>query len=186
MKQKEILIQELKIAEINFLMSIKNIKPEFVAKQVQKDVNHIAWIVGHCISHMDLFLSFHTGTRIFSEVERKYFAYGVSKEEIEVYPFSFRELMDKYLEISANYFEILENLTDEEYDKIPHPDAKETITDLIHRISLHIMGHTGQIVLLRRMFDNLYWGFVCGIEVSNREKLRLEWLKWWKENKSKY
>jgi len=50
---KEVLIETFEIAEINFLQAFKGIKPEIVSKQFRDDVNHIAWIIGHCISHMD-------------------------------------------------------------------------------------------------------------------------------------
>ena len=50
---KELLIETFEIAEINFLQSFKDIRPEIVSKQFKEDVNHIAWILGHCISHMD-------------------------------------------------------------------------------------------------------------------------------------
>ncbi len=180
------LIKELKIANINFLMSLKNLEPKFATKQIQKDTNHIAWIVGHCVSHMDSYLSYHTGKRNFSQEERDYYAYGVSKDQIIEYPYSFRDLIDMYLEISSEYIQILEGLPTEKFQQIPSEEQKEVLSDLIHRISLHIMGHTGQIVLLRRMFDNPYWGFVGGVSEKQRDELRKEWLVWWKENKSEF
>ncbi len=53
---KDILISTFKTAEINFLMSFKEILPELITIQIQKDTNHIAWIIGHCVSHFDLYL----------------------------------------------------------------------------------------------------------------------------------
>ncbi|MHA1219921.1 MAG: DinB family protein [Candidatus Heimdallarchaeaceae archaeon] len=185
MKPIDSLIKELKIADMNFLMSIKNIDASIVVKQIQKDVNHIAWIVGHCVVHMDHYLSYHTGEKLFSSEERDYYAYGVSKDHIVDYPFSFQKLLDGYLEISSKYFQILEKLPFEEFNKKPD-DASEKLSDLIHRISLHIMGHTGQIVLLRRMFENPYWAFVGGVSETQRDELRQGWLDWWIENKKEF
>ncbi len=186
MKQKEALIQELEVVDINFLMSLKNIDARIVTKQKQKDANHIAWIVGHCVSHMDYYLSYHTGNKILSSDEREYYAYGVSKDHVVEYPFSFQKLIDNYLKISSDYFRILEKLPVEEFDKIPHENQSEKLSDLVHRISLHIMGHTGQIVLLRRMFNNPFWDFVGGVSESQRNELRQGWLDWWKKNKKEY
>jgi len=177
------LIKELKIADINFLMSLKNIEPKIVTKQVQKDVNHIAWIVGHCVSHMDSYLSVFTSKRLLNDKERNYYAYGVSKENLIEHPFSFKEIMDKYLELSSEYFQKLESLPLEEFNKKQHEESREILSDMIHRISLHIMGHTGQIVILRRMFDNPFWGFVGGVDETQRDKLRSEWIDWWNKNK---
>ena len=49
-----------------------------------------------------------------------------------------------------------------------------------------MLGHTGQIVLIRRMFDNPFWSFVGGVNKENRKELREEWATWWKEKKEKY
>lgn len=180
------LMKELKIVDINFLMSLKDLDASIIIKQIQKDTNHIAWIVGHCATHMDYYLAYHTGERILSLEEREYYAYGVSKEYIVEYPFSFQKLLDNYIKISSSYFQILEKLSAKEFDKKPHEDASEKLSDLIHRISLHIMGHTGQIVLLRRMFNNPFWEFVGGVSKAQRDELRQGWLDWWNENKKRY
>ena len=180
------LIKELKIADINFLMSLKKLKPKFVTKQIQKDVNHIAWIVGHCVTHMDSYLSYHNGKRVFSLKEREYYAYGVSKDQIIEYPYSFQSLIDNYLEISSEYFQILEELPVEEFNQKPHEEQREVLSDIIHRLSFHIMGHTGQIVIIRRMFDNPFWDFVGGVSSTQREELRRDWLTWWNEVKTEF
>jgi hypothetical protein len=186
MDSKDSLIKELKIAEINFLMSLKNLEPRFVSKQVQEDVNHIAWIVGHCVSHMDSYLSIHTGKRYLSSEERDYYAYGVSKDHVSKYPFSFQDLLDNYLKISSEYLHILEGLSLQDFQQKQHEEQREVLSDLVHRLSLHLMGHTGQIVLIRRMLDNPYWGFVGGVSEKQREELRKEWLEWWNDTKSKF
>ena len=48
------------------------------------------------------------------------------------------------------------------------------------------MGHTGQIVMIRRMLDNPFWAFIQGVFKEDREKFREEWLAWWEENKVLY
>ena len=45
---KEELLSFLEIAEINFLMALKEVKPELVNQRAVENVNTIAWIVGHC------------------------------------------------------------------------------------------------------------------------------------------
>jgi len=186
MNKKEELISALEIAEINFLMSFREVKPELVTKQIQKDTNHLAWIIGHCISHFDLFLSMYTDERFLTEEEREYYAYGASKEKIIEYPFSFIDLIDAHLKITQKFFNVLEGQDVKKFDEIPHEESAERLADLLKRITLHIMGHTGQIVLLRRMFDNPFWEFVGGVSKEQRIKLRNEWIKWWEENKSSY
>ncbi|MCE7741312.1 MAG: DinB family protein [Candidatus Heimdallarchaeota archaeon] len=183
---KDSLISTLKIAEINFLMSFKEIKPELITKQIQKNTNHIAWIVGHCIAHFDWYLSIYTGNKLLSKEELDYYAYGVEKNEVVTFPYSFSELVDKHLQISDSFFKKLETLPKEKFDEIPSEERKEKLSDLLKRITLHIMGHTGQIVILRRMFDNPFWGFVGGVQVEQREEFRKKWLVWWKQNKHNY
>ncbi|MHA1955201.1 MAG: DinB family protein [Candidatus Heimdallarchaeaceae archaeon] len=183
---KEVLIEIFEITEINFLQSFKGIKSEIVSQQFRDDVNHIAWIIGHCISHMDLYLSVFSKERKLTDNQRKYHAYGVSKNEIEQFPFSFRELIDIYLSISEEFFGKLKTLTDEDFIRIINPDNNENLKHMMHRITLHFMGHTGQIVLLRRIFDDPFWSFVGGVSENARSKLRKEWIKWWEENKTEY
>ncbi|MHA2309261.1 MAG: DinB family protein [Candidatus Heimdallarchaeaceae archaeon] len=166
---KEVLIEIFEITEINFLQSFKGIKSEIVSQQFRDDVNHIAWIIGHCISHMDLYLSVFSKERKLTDNQRKYHAYGVSKNEIEQFPFSFRELIDIYLSISEEFFGKLKTLTDEDFIRIINPDNNENL-----------------IVLLRRIFDDPFWSFVGGVSENARSKLRKEWIKWWEENKTEY
>ncbi|NPD87720.1 MAG: DinB family protein [Asgard group archaeon] len=186
LSSKEVLIETFEIAEINFLQSFKGIKSEIVTQQFHDDVNHIAWIIGHCISHMDLYLSVFSKERKLTDKQRKYHAYGVSKDEIEQFPFSFNDLIDIYLSISEEFFGKLKILTDEDFHRIKIPDNNENLKHMMQRITLHFMGHTGQIVLLRRIFDDPFWSFVGGVSKNNRDKLRKDWIEWWEENKEAY
>ncbi len=90
------------------------------------------------------------------------------------------------MQISDSFFKKLESLPKEKFDEIPHDEIEEKLSDLLKRITLHIMGHTGQIVILRRMFDNPLWAFVGGIDKKQRDELRKNWILWWKENKHNY
>jgi hypothetical protein len=183
---KDVLVETFEIAEINFLQSFKGIKPGIVAQQFRNDVNHIAWILGHCISHMDSYLSLFNKERKLSDNQRKYHAYGVSKNEIMKFPFSFRELIDIYLIISKDFFKTIRDFPEEDYFQFRHPDNGENLKHMLQRITLHYMGHAGQIVLLRRMFDDPFWSFVGGLHENARNKLRNEWIEWWEENKTNF
>jgi len=167
-------------------MSLKGIKPEIVTKQIKSDVNHIAWIVGHCVSHMDLYLSIFNKERKLSNDQRKYHAYGVSKEEVIEFPFSFRELLDPYLNLSSEFMNKLYELSEDDFLNISYEENGEPLYQLIQRITLHYMGHAGQIVLLRRQLDDPFWSFVGGVNKKQREKLLISWKKWWKENSNSY
>ena len=183
---KELLIETFEIAEINFLQSFKDIRPEIVSKQFKEDVNHIAWILGHCISHMDSYLSLFNRERKLTDNQRKYHAFGVSKDEITQFPFSIVELIDTYLTISEDFLKAIKELPEEKYTQFKHPENDENLKHMLQRITLHYMGHAGQIVLLRRMFDDPFWSFVGGIHENNRSQLRKEWIKWWLENKTEF
>ncbi|MCG3222745.1 MAG: DUF1572 family protein, partial [Candidatus Heimdallarchaeota archaeon] len=134
----------------------------------------------------DLYLSVFSKERKLTDKQRKYHAYRVSKNEIKQFPFSFKELIDIYLSFSKDFFEKLKSLSEEDYSKIKAPDDNENLKHMMQRITLHYMGHTGQIVLLRRIFDDPFWSFVGGVSEKERNKLREEWIKWWEENKKAY
>jgi len=183
---KKELISTLKTAEINFLMSIMEIDPSIITKQIQEDVNHIAWIFGHCVSHFDNYLAMFTENAILAEDEDEYYSYGVKKEKVRTYPFSFRDLVEKHLKISERYLQKLESLSEAKFKEKPNEEAIESLADMIKRLTLHIMGHTGQIVILRRMFGNPYWSFVGGIQQEQRSVLRKKWNVWWNESKNSF
>ncbi len=183
---KDLIISTFEITEINFLMSLKGLKPELVSKQFNKEVNHLAWIVGHCVSHIDSYLSIYTDERELTKEQRDYYAYGAVKEDIQEYNFSYKELIDNYLLISEEFFEKLYDLPEEKFYVKPFPDARENLYQYIQRITLHIMGHTGQIVLIRRILKNPFWSFIGGVSEDEISELKNDWLQWWKENKDNY
>ncbi|MHA2345853.1 MAG: hypothetical protein ACXACP_03965, partial [Candidatus Hodarchaeales archaeon] len=61
----------------------------------------------------------------------------------------------------------------------------ETVIELIQRISLHFLGHTGQIYQVKRVLGK-GGTFVMGVKKKNRYDSRAKWLNWWNENKIKY
>ncbi|MGY5879937.1 MAG: DinB family protein [Candidatus Thorarchaeota archaeon] len=186
---KESTIDLLRIAESNLLYSFKDIKPEEVHKQPAPDINTISWILGHCFSHFHMVLSMTCQEiPLLSDDAIHYYRYGTSKEEIESTESSltFEELVDKYLEISEMSFTYLETLDDTDFKKVIFPKIEETLNTSIQRLSLHFLGHVGQIVLIRRSLGNPGSSFVGGAHPSTRKKILDEWMSWWSESKSRF
>ena len=89
-------------------------------------------------------------------------------------------------EITGKLFKILKKLDVDKFDEIAPGMVKGTLSDRIKSIALHVMGHTGQIVLIRKMLDNPSLSFIRGALKEERKKLRKEWMTWWEENKNLY
>ncbi|NPD89772.1 MAG: hypothetical protein HGN29_13755 [Asgard group archaeon] len=181
---KDELLSFLEIAEINFLMSIKELKPELVTRKAVENVNAIAWIVGHCVLNFDRCLSMFTNEQLLTKDESEFYIYGLKKDSVKDCGLPFVKLIDIHLELTSKLFEIFEKLDVKKFDDIPHEQAKGKLSAIIKSMSLHIMGHTGQIVQIRRMLDNPFWYFVGGVHKEDRQKLRKEWIAWWEENKT--
>jgi hypothetical protein len=62
----------------------------------------------------------------------------------------------------------------------------ESIMKVTQRVALHISGHMGQIILLRRLIGDKGGVFVGGMSNEQRVSLKEKWLKWWEENKEKF
>ncbi len=188
MNSKELAIDFLEIAEINLLMSIKGMNPNNLLNVPHSELNPISWIFGHCTSHMDFVNSLFSNERKFTEEQRKYFSFGVDKEEVKAgFSYSFKEIVENYMELSKSCFKALENLPEEKYnDIISEKSENETLLQNIQRISLHYMGHSGQIVMIRRAFEGKNWAFVGGISKKLRKKLKDSWMEWWEENKEDF
>ena len=189
---KDLSFTLLEIADCNLLLSTIGLEKEQVLKQIGEEVNHIAWIFGHCTSHMDyIFGELCQGKSLLTEEESKYFAYGVSKDKVnEGLPTTFKDLIESYLKIREGAFDYLKKLPEEKYREVPEVDAgkqaKESVMQAIQRVALHYMGHMGQIVLIRRAIGNPGFGFVAGMSKENREKRIAQWMKWWEENKEDF
>ncbi len=186
MNIKDELISVLEIAEINFLMSFKEVKPELVTKQIMETTNHISWIVGHCVLNFDRCVSIYTNEQLLTKDESEFYIYGLAKQDVKDHSLPFAKLIDIHIELTNKLFKIFEKLDVSKFDEIPHEQAKGKLSDIIKSMALHIMGHTGQIVLIRRMLDDPFWSFITGVAKENRQELRKEWVSWWEENKQLY
>jgi hypothetical protein len=115
------------------------------------------------------------------------FATG-SKCMHDEFPLSLRELIDTFLEMSKLSFEYLNILPEEKFNKLPESNVgenTETVGELIQRISLHFLGHTGQIYLIKKELGK-GGSFVSGVKKKQREDSRKKWIRWWRKNKHKY
>ncbi|MFW9922856.1 MAG: DinB family protein [Candidatus Thorarchaeota archaeon] len=190
--EKELSIDFLEIAEFNLFLSLYDLKPAEIRKQVSPEINHIYWIFGHCITHMDSVFCFECQDfRIFNENELKYFGYGTKKEDImKDEPLTYVELIDKFLELSKKTKKYLAELPAEKFRIPPEKNQSENVVEplysSIQRVALHIMGHMGQIIMIRRLLGNPGKSFVAGIDREQRRKNFINLENWWKENKSKY
>ena len=128
---KEELLSFLEIAEINFLMALKEVKPELVNQRAVENVNTIAWIVGLCVSHVDWYLFLLANKQLPTKEEGGFYDYGISKDRIKNYPYSYVKLLDAHLKITEKFYQILENLEEEKFEEIPHEKAQEKLSDLI-------------------------------------------------------
>jgi len=189
---KELTIDLLEIAEINLLMSFYGLEPEQINKQWKPEINPITWIYGHCISHMDLIYGeLCQGSRLLPKEVGMLVSYGASKENVEKgLPISFKELIEYGMKISERTFDYLKKLPLEKFYELPEKDVEnktdESIMKATQRVALHISGHMGQIILLRRLIGDKGGVFVGGMSNEQRVSLKEKWLKWWEENKEKF
>jgi hypothetical protein len=180
---KSTTINLLATSECNLLMSLKGLHADNIYRQVQPELNHIGWIFGHCAVHLDWVLSFMTeDARVFSEEVCHYYRYGTTKSEIldGGPPISFSDLMGSYLRVSESFFRFLSDLEEaalyEDFPGAPSEDLLETFL----RVSLHFMGHAGQIVLIRQALGNPGPSFVSGAKKEARARILADWHDWWK------
>ncbi|MFX1272825.1 MAG: hypothetical protein ACFFAX_14150 [Promethearchaeota archaeon] len=182
-------INLLATSECNLLMSMKGLHAEDIYRQVQPELNHIGWIFGHCAVHLDWVLSLMTGNvQYFSEEVCHYYRYGTTKSEIldGGPPISFSDLMDSYLRISELFFIFLSEKDEGVLYKDFPGESGENLLETIIRVSLHFMGHTGQIVLIRQALGNPGLSFVSGVTEQGRSGLMSRWLDWWENTKEKF
>ena len=189
---KETTIELLEIAEVNLLISFYGLEPDEINKQSKPEINPISWIYGHCISHMDfIYGELCQGSRLLPKEVGKLVSYGATKESIaEGLPISFKELVEYGLNIKKRTYNYLQNLPEEKYHETPEKDVEkktnETIVKSTQRVALHIMGHMGQIIMIRRILGDKGGGFVGGMAAENRVTIKEKWTEWWEENKEKF
>ncbi|NHJ87490.1 MAG: hypothetical protein FK734_18660 [Asgard group archaeon] len=189
---KDVALDILEIAHCNLTFALTGLKPNDIHKQILPEINHITWIVGHLAVQMDFILGeLCQGKSKMLKEYQDYFAYGVSKEIVKKLPsISFKELVDLYLEIFEDGMNYLNNLPIEKYYNFPEVDGgnkiQESLIIAIERISLHFMGHVGQIYVIRRALENPGGGFVAGMSTENRNIRMQNWVKWWEHNKATF
>jgi hypothetical protein len=156
---------------------------------VQPELNHIGWIFGHCAVYFDWVLSFMTNdARVFSEEVCHYYRYGTTKTEIldGGPPISFSDLMSGYLRVSESFFSILSDLEESAFCEDFPGEPSEDMLETFLRVSLHFMGHAGQIVLIRQALGNPGPSFVSGAKEETRERILADWHNWWENARADF
>ncbi len=189
MSLKEFAVDTFDIAEWNVLRAIMRLKATDLEYQITPNINPIRWILGHLAWQMDhIFNVYCQGKSQLDSQVRACFATGAEKMNPEDFPLSLRNLIDTFLEISRTSFEYLRNLSEEKFHELPEHNIEgntETVKELIQRISLHFLGHTGQIYLMKKELGKGGY-FVTGVKKKQREDSRKKWLKWWNNNKEEF
>ncbi len=169
---KDLCIDLLDIADINFLSNLQGLKPDDVSKKAHTDINSIKTIVRHCARQMDRTIESYTGNRVMKDQK----------------DYSFEEIVDMYMVISKTFFGMLREFPIESFNDNPRGTG-EILNKRIQRIALHYLGHTGQIVLIRKMLGRGIsgaYGFVKALSIPTRMKIRKEWVEWWSKNKNEF
>jgi hypothetical protein len=186
---KTFAIETFEIAEWNVLKAIFRLKPKDLEKKITPNLNPIRWVVGHLIIQMDyIFNHLCLNERKINESFREYFAMGPDRANHREFPLSYMELIDTFIEFSNKGLNYLIELPEEKFSELPeHNKGKnsETVGELIQRMSLHFLGHTGQIYQTKRELGK-GGTFVMGVKKKNRHDSRAKWLVWWNANKTKY
>jgi len=186
---KEFAIDTFDIAEWNVLRAIMRLKPADLEYQITTNSNPIRWILGHLMWHMDrIFNQLCKGKSELKEEIRYCFATGAEKMNPDSFPIPLMELVDSFLEISRSSFDYLQNLPEEKILQLPENNIEgntETVGELLQRISLHFLGHTGQIYLIKRELGKGGY-FVTGVKKKQREDSRKKWYIWWNKNRESY
>jgi len=99
---------------------------------------------------------------------------------------TFEELVDTYLDISTSGFSYLKQLDETHFGQVIFPEIDETLEKSVQRLSLHFLGHVGQIVLIRRALGNPGSSFVGGVQLKRRKTMMEEWTSWWQTSKRKF
>ncbi|MHA2065173.1 MAG: DinB family protein [Candidatus Thorarchaeota archaeon] len=189
MSLKEFAIETFDIAEWNVIRAIMRLKPADFEYQITPRINPTRWIIGHLAWHMDYIFNYLCqGAYKLKQEIRDYFTTGTEVLGKREFPLSIKDLINAFLEVSRTSFEYLYNLPADKFNELPEKNDKrntETVSELLQRISLHFLGHTGQIYLVKKELDKGGY-FVTGVKKKQRADSRLKWQKWWNENKESY
>ncbi|NHJ48665.1 MAG: DinB family protein [Asgard group archaeon] len=182
-------IETFEIAQWNVLKAIFRLHPEDFTRSISPDFNDIRWMIGHLTNHMDSIFNYRCqGKRVLDKKMIEFFSTGAAKApDRGEFPLSIKKLIDFYLEISNSSIDYLTNLAEEKFDDLPDfgENNTETIIEMLQRITLHLLGHVGQIYNIKRMIGKGGY-FVAGVKKKMREDSKAKWLKWWNDNKEKY
>ncbi|MHA2232987.1 MAG: hypothetical protein ACXAB4_10885 [Candidatus Hodarchaeales archaeon] len=182
MNLKTFAIETFEIAEWNVLKAIFRLKASDFEKQITPKLNPVRFLIGHLTLQMDAIFNYLCGgKRKLSQDFRDYFTSGIERETEGEFPVSYKELVNTFLEFSKAGIEYLHNLPEEKFNELPeHNDERntETVSELLQRMSLHFLGHTGQIYYVKREIGK-GGAFVVGVKKEAREASRAKWITWW-------
>lgn len=185
---KELAINMLKTAETNLLNSFLKIRPEDIHKQVLPELNTITWIMGHCMAHFHKVLCQKCQEEVIALDDTKlHSTCGATKEIAQSdSPLTFSQIIDCFLNISDDIFSYLQSLEDVDFETIIISQYDETLLQSVQRVSLHLMCHMGQIVLVRRALANPGPTFMGGVQESQWVEMRMSWENWWTIHKDDF
>jgi hypothetical protein len=191
---KEVASASFEIALHNVLLAIRGLKPETAARQiaVQEEANSIRWIIAHLAQQLERhFLRWCQGTSILADEAMRPYQFGASKPAVKDAPMAFRDAAEYYLKVADAAHRFLRDLPPEGLRRVPEGRVgsgranPHTILELVERNTLHLLGHAGQIFMIRRLLGDYGSGtFVMGMTPEEREKGRQEWDAWWGANRA--
>jgi uncharacterized damage-inducible protein DinB len=189
MNLKEYAVDTLDIAQWNVLRAIMRLKPTDLEYQITSNLNPIQWILGHLTWQIDyIFNQLCQGKSMLDANVWNCFATGAEKMDSKELPLSHRNIVDALLEVSSASCGYLQGLPEYRFHELPEHNTgtnTETVGELIQRVALHLLGHTGQIYWIKRELGKGGY-FVTGVKKKQREDSRKKWLTWWNKNKEKY
>lgn len=189
MSLKKFAIGTFDLAQWNVLRAIMRLKHDDLMYQVTPRLNPISWILGHLTWHMDLIFNRNCqGKSQLKPEVRDCFATGAERMDLEQFPLSMMNLIDNFLKVSKSSFEYLELLPEERFDELPDHNLEgntETVSELMQRLSLHFLGHVGQIYWIKKELGKGGY-FVTGVKKAQRDDSRKKWMEWWENNRKDY
>ena len=193
---KEVALASFDIALHNVLLALRGLKPETAMHHiaVREEANSIRWIVAHLGQQVERhFLRWCQGTSVLADETMRPYQFGASKAAVKAAPLSFRAAAEYYLEVADATLRYLRDLPPEGLRRVPEGRVgsgranPHTVLELVERNTLHLLGHAGQIFMIRRLLGDYGSGtFVMGMSTEEREKGRQEWDAWWAEHRGSY
>lgn len=176
------------------MLSVLDLKPANAKARVGETTNPIIWQVGHLAGHQDVAIVGVNGRKpILPEMIMRYFAWGTKPtEDLPHYP-AFAEVMDAYIEVTAESKRVLAEAPPEEWAAVC-VDARgerfrsgETLLENVRRVALHHMYHVGCITALRKeLGDKCPRGFVPMMSDEALAKQQTWFDKFWQSRRAEY